>query len=51
MTPSDIIEAHQAMLGLMWATHTNSVQEALLVLNGIGITDGPDRRSSPSGSL
>jgi hypothetical protein len=39
-TPVDIIEMHQATLGLMWATHTKTLQEALKVLNdGHGSTD------------
>jgi hypothetical protein len=32
-TPSDIIELHQATLGLMWSTHTTTLKEALVVLS------------------
>jgi hypothetical protein len=33
-TKDDIIEMHEAVLGLMWATHTTTVEEALAVLDG-----------------
>jgi hypothetical protein len=39
-TPAGIIEIHQATLGLMWATHTTTFQEALSVLNGVETTHG-----------
>jgi hypothetical protein len=33
-TKDDIIEMHEAVLGLMWATHTTTIEEALTVLDG-----------------
>jgi hypothetical protein len=40
VTPSDIIEMNQATLGLIWATHTMTLQEALDVLGGVESGDG-----------
>lgn len=40
-TPVDIVEMQQATLGLMWATQTRTLQEALDVLHDVESRHGP----------
>ena len=39
-TPGDIVEMHESTLGLIWATHTTTLEEALNVLHQVESGNG-----------